>query len=144
MSAPNNESALIRQTQPLEPLHPRPQLHVDIKNTNHVDGPPSDGIRKIMKQDMISTLAMTFDDIDSLIIFTKPANVPRIKDVFSQFRFQLRILQVLFSIMSFLSLGYTAFNTNYTSVLLTSTGISFYVFANCVSLVLLLIVYSHC
>ena len=38
--------------------------------------------------------------------------------------------------MSFVSLGYTAFNTSYTTVLLTASGISFYVFANCLALVI--------
>ena len=98
-TTPNADTALIRSTQPLEPAHHgRPALHVDIKHTNLVDGPPSDGIRKIMKADMISTLAANFEDTDSLIIFTKASDVPRMRDVFSQRRFQIRMLQFLFAI----------------------------------------------
>ena len=93
------ESALIRETQPLEqPHHVKPSLRVEIKNTNLLDGPPSDGIRKPTKSDVISTMAANFEDTDSLIIFTKGFDVPRIKNVFSQRRFQLRILQLFFAI----------------------------------------------
>jgi hypothetical protein len=132
-----------------EILKTKPNLHVDVPNpfgpnvTEHGSEENASQPAKPAKlTDAVSALAETFEDTDSLLIFTRGVDIPTARDTLRDKRFQLRFCQFFmgssiksFKLVSFSSLGYTAFQTNYSADILTTSGISFYVFINLVSIV---------
>jgi hypothetical protein len=117
------------------------QLQVDIKdNFGDIRSPehqePASPQKEFeeLKKDRVSIAAKS-KDIDSLLIFTKQVDKPTFQQTIKERRFQMRTIQLLFSIGAFLSLGYTAFQTSYTTVILGNSGISFFVFVNIISIV---------
>jgi hypothetical protein len=105
---------------------PQPLQAVNILRLDEVVGSP---INKLTREEMQA-------EIDSLLIYTKAVKWPTLYASLTEKRFINRVLQLLFGLVAFLNLGYTALASNYTSLVLDASGIPFFCFVSITSIVI--------
>jgi hypothetical protein len=115
------EEATPKLTSPIA----QPLKAVNILRLDEVVGSP---IIKLTREEMQA-------EIDSLLIYTKAVKWPTVYASLTEKRFINRVLQLLFGLVAFLNLGYTALASNYTSLVLDSSGIPFFCFVSITSIV---------
>lgn len=128
ISSPQSGFVEIRVESPTPTVTSPTTKQVRLSDNKKPEESPESPTKKLTREEMQA-------EIDSLLIYTKAVKWPTLYQSLTEKRFINRVLQLIFGLVAFLNLGYTALVSNYTSLVLDNSGIPFFCFVSITSIV---------